>query len=176
MMREQRIKRYATLFLIFMVCYSIYYPLRVIPGLLDFAFLEPNKMLSNRLSQGYVTSEMRWIWFFMWLVPIIAGLYGCAAALYSFYLCRIGRYFDPKFGYGLIHTGLAISISMIADVFAQSSIRKVLTWVHPDGTLPFKFRYGSEDLALILCGFGFCALGLIIREVAKVAEENRAFV
>ncbi len=133
-------------------------------------------MLNNRISQGYVTNEMRWIWFCMWMVPIAGGLYGCAAALYSFYLCRIGQYFDPKFGSGLIHTGLAISISMSSDILAQSSIRKVLTWANPDGSLPFKFRYGSEDLALILCGFGFCVLDLIIREAASIAQENKAFV
>lgn len=175
-MREQRIKRYATIFLLLMVVYSIYYPYRVIPGMLDFAFFEPNRMLSHRLTQGYVTDEMRWLWFGMWSIPIALGLYGFGAALYSFYLCRVGRYFDPKFGFGLIHTGIAISLCMIADILANSISRKVLTWVHPDGALPFNFRYGSEDLALILSGFGFCALGLIVREAAKIAEENKAFV
>lgn len=175
-MREQRITRYASAFLLLMIAYSVYYPYRVIPGMLDFAFFEPSRMLSNHFTQGYVINEMRWLWFFMWSVPILAGLYGCAAALYSFYLCKVGRYFDPKFGIGLIHLGLAVSIGMISDILANSTSRKILTWVHPDGTLPFDLRYGSEDLALILCGFGFCALGLIVREAAKIAEENKAFV
>ena len=65
---------------------------------------------------------------------------------------------------------------MIIDVFGNSVRGPLLSWAHPDGQLPFVLRYGSQDLALILYGFGLCAIGLIIHEAAKISEENKAFV
>lgn len=175
-MRDKRIRRYSGVCLFLLFVYLIYYLSFTLWGMLEFAFFEPHKMLNNRISQGYVTYKMRWIWFGMWILPIIFGVYGCFAAIYSFNLCRIGRYFDPRFGMGLMHMGVATVFGMSADVLAQSSMRKVLTWVHPDGALPFAWRFNSEDLALLLYGLGFFGIGLIIREAALIVEENKAFV
>jgi len=175
-MRDHRIRRFAGVCLVLLAAYFIFYIYHTFYGMMKYAFLEPNRMLNNRISQGYVTDEMRWLWFGMWIMPILGGIYGCVAALYSFNLCRVGRYFDPKFGSGLMHLGAATALSMTADILAQSLIRKILTWAHPDGTLPFEWRFGSEDLALLLYGVAFFAFGLIVREAAIIAEENKAFV
>jgi hypothetical protein len=75
-----------------------------------------------------------------------------------------------------MHTGIGTSLSMIFDVFGKSARGPLLSWVHPDGQLPFVLRYSSSDLALILYGFGLFAIGLVIHEAAKISEENKAFV
>ena len=175
-MRDRKIKLFATISLMLLIGYFVFYLYYVLYGMLKFAFLEPTLMLNNRISQGYVTSEMRWIWFSMWIVPIGFGIYGALAAIYSFNMCRIGRYFDPKFGLGLMHLGCATVLGMATDVLGQSLLHKILTWAHPDGALAFAWRFNSEDLALILYGLGFFGIGLIIREAALIAEENKAFV
>jgi len=175
-MRDQRIKKFAAVFLLLIGAYAIYYLIRIIPPYLNFAFFEPNWMLSHQQTSGYVTMEMRWIWLLMWIIPIGASLYAIGAALYACNLCRIGMYFDPKFGTGLVHMGFAMSLAEGSDIIAESFIRTVLTIAHPDGLLPFAWRFTSSDLALLLHGLGVIGIGLVIREASLIAEENKAFV
>lgn len=175
-MRETRIRKYAGVFMIILGIYSFYYPFATIIGLLDFTFLDPQRMESSRFTSGHVNELIRWIYFIMWLLPVVAGVYACAAALFSVNLCRNGHYFDTRFARGIWHVGMGTIISLATDIIATTLSPKVLSGLNPNGPLALRFRFNSEEYGLLLCGIGFCALGWVIHEAVKIAEENDGFI
>jgi len=175
-MRQDRIRRYATAFMVLLGAYTLFYPYSSISGLIDYAFLYPERMVKSRFTGGFVSDGLRWGYFWMWLTPVIAGIYGCVAALYLANLCRVGRYFDERFARGLYHLGAAVIASLVTDILATSFTPKLLSWINPAGPLDVRWRFQSEETGLVLCGIGFCALGWVMQEAVKIAEENDGFV
>lgn len=159
-----------------LVAFSLFYPFWNWSSTLNFAFLEPERMIKNRFTGGVVEIETRWIWLAMWTIPIIGGIYGCVAAIYATQMVRLGRYFDKRFATAVFHVGIGILMSMIADLVVTAFARKVLSMNNPAGQHDLWFRFNSEEWGLLFCGVGFCALGWVMREAAKIAEENNGFV
>ena len=162
--------------MVLLIGYALYYPYWAMSGTLDFAFFEPERMTKSRFSGGIVENETRWIWLAMWTVPILGGIYACVAAIYATQMVRMRCYFDVRFASAIFHLGVGTIISLVADIVATSFSRKVLSLHNPSGQHDLWFRFHSEEWGLILCGVGFCALGWVLREAVKIAEENDGFV
>jgi len=174
--RDRRVRNFSLFFMILVAAFTIYYPYHVLSGLLDYAFLEPRRMEYNRITNGYVTSQMRWMHFTSWFIPLLFGMYACFAALYTSNRFRTGKYFDKKAATGIMHMGVAIIISLATDILATALFPVIHSWANPDGLRAMNIRFRSEETGLILCGIGFCAIGFILKEGIKIDQENKEFV
>ncbi len=175
-MRQARIQKYSIVLMALIACYTIYYPYSSLSWLVDFSFLQPERMEKNNWTGGLVDTQIRVTYFLMWLVPVLAGIYACLAGMFVADLCRKGLYFSEKVAKGIIHLGISIMVSLLSDTLATSFTPKVLSWLNPVEKAGLRFRFDYADTGLILCGFAFCIMGLVMREAVLIAKENDGFV
>ena len=98
--------------------------------------------------------------------------------------------FTPKTVNAIFTLGLIIVITMLWDTVWGALDHAIITSVNTnsaqmlaDGSIsrarpymPPSYDYDSGDIALILCGLGFCIIGYILRVAQKIDAENKEFV
>ncbi len=175
-MRQERIRRYASILMALLIVFTVYYQYRVWSGLLEFAFLEPERMERSWLSGGHVDLQMRWTWFAIWSMTIVAGLISCLCAIRLADLCRKGDYFSQNFANWMGWLGISTMTSMALDAFASSMAPLVLSRLNPEGQQGMSFHFNPQTWGLFLYGAGIYALAWIMREAITISEENDGFV
>jgi len=145
-------------------------------GLLQFSFFEPELMIENEFTNGKVNDSMRWLHFFAWLPTNIIGVTASAIGAYLAHLAHKGSFFTQKFGFGLWYLGAAVIVAALTDIFALSVVPHILSAENPAGQVPIQLSFSAEIFGLILCGIGFLALGSMMLEATRIADENKEFV
>ncbi len=165
--------KFLCLGLIVFIGFHLYFGLG---GLLRFSFFDPELMLENAFTNGYVTDAMRWKHFWAWLPTNIVGVTASSIGVYLAYLVHKGRFFTSEFGSGLWYLGAAVILAALTDVFALSLVPYILSAENPSGQIPIAIQFSAEIFGLVFCGFGFLALGKLMLEATRLSEENKGFV
>ncbi len=156
----------------------VYYIYRGGGWALNDALLEPERWLEDSWvdPNAVIASSTRWVFFALWTLPVVCGTYGYLSGVRLALTVRTGVLFEPKVARLLMHMGGGVTASALTKIFAACLSPMIKSWHNPDGPLPLRFWYSSEDYGLVVCGIGFIVMGLVIQEAIKLARENEAFV
>lgn len=174
----QKIKRSTTILIPLLVIFAVLYVIFTAGGTLNFAFLDPTRWYES----GWVDPAapvpfgQRALYFMVWILPVLFGLYAVVAALRMIRLVRRGILFDTRVSRLLRHAGLGTSGSGLADFVANLLTPSLLSLTNPGGVEPVRWYFDSEPAGLIVCGGGFYLIGWILAEARKLADENEGFI
>lgn len=173
-----RIRLLCNITIVALVPMSLYYIYSSGGWALNEALLQPERWLSDSWVQpGAVIAPLtRWVFFFMWILPVALGVFGYVIAVRLALLVRSGVLFDEQVARFVFWMGFGVASSSAAKVFAACLSPMVKSWHNLEGPLPLRFWYSSEEIGLIFCGLGFVIFGLILHEAIKIARENEGFV
>lgn len=136
---------------------------------------------SRWVDDGVTLSFLHGLTYFgVWFLIILAGSYAFWMATRLLGSLRRGEFFSLVTCRQLKVFGVSVMVAMVADTVLASSLRPILTWVNPsDGKTGFvgpAYFYDAGDVSLALCGFGFCIIGWVFAEGAKIEAENKEFI
>ncbi len=173
-----RIRLLCNLTILTLIPMALYYGYDSLGWALNEALLKPERWLND----GWVNPEAkialltRWIFLVFWSVPTVFGLLSIYFALRLALLVRKGVLFDLRVASWVIAVGVTVAASGAAKILAACVSPMIKSWHNPEGPLPLRLWFGSEEFGLIFCGLGFVLMGLVLREAIKLARENEAFV
>lgn len=174
----QRIRFLCNIAILALIPMALYYGYDSLSWALNEALLKPERWLTD----GWVNPEAkiapltRWIFLIFWIVPTVFGLLSIYFAMRLALLVRCGVLFDLRVARWVVLVGVNVAASGAAKIIAACVSPMIKSWHNPDGRLPFRFWFGSEEFGLIFCGLGFVLMGLVLREAIRLARENEAFV
>lgn len=136
----------------------------------------PASMELMTLLKAEFTAATRWR-----LVGVVAAQMALAGIVLWQLWRLFGRYrqgdvFGPQAlrhmrGLGWSMVGLALSQSLLRALMSVA-----ISWGNPPGKRMLQLTVGSNDYALLLLALVLVALGRVMAEAARVAEENEGFI
>lgn len=173
-----RVRALCNLAILTVLPMSLYYLYSSGGWALDVTFLRPERWMESDWvhPDAVIGASTRFVFLILWGLPVILGVTGYAVAVRLAFLVRGGMLFDPRVARHLVWIGVWVISSAVAKVIAACLSPMVRSWHNPDGPLPLRFWYGSEEFGLIFCGIGFVIFGLVMHEAIKIARENEGFV
>jgi hypothetical protein len=136
----------------------------------------PASMELMSLLQADFTAVTRWR-----LVGVVAAQMALAGGVLWQLWCLFGRYRQGDvFGSRALAHMRYLGWSMVSLAIAEPLLRAVMTvaisWDNPPGKRMLQLSLGSNDYALLLLALVLVALGRVMTEAARVADENNGFV
>jgi hypothetical protein len=89
---------------------------------------------------------------------------------------RRGAVFSPRALASLTRFGWLMLALAVAQVLSQALMSVAVSWDNAPGHRVLMVSLGSNDYALVLGALVFVAIGRVMTEAARVAEENEQFV
>ena len=174
----QRIKFVATLALLPLVVYLVYYPYNSIQNTLDFAFFEPVRWVQNGWAEQGVKIAFgtRMTYAVAWLLPVFAGLLSVVCAVRILWLLRKGEVFSERIAWLLSALGWGTVLSNVLHLIAAAFTPMMISWHNTAGPEGVRFWYNSSHVGMIFYGLGFVLIGWVIREGQRLAQENDGFL
>ena len=174
----KKIKLTANMLIPALIIFAGLYVVFTAGSTLRFAFLDPALWYEN----GWVEPEapvpfaQRTVYFIVWIIPILFGLFGVYAALRLVILLKRGVLFDDQVSRLLRLVGIGTAGSGLADFLANLLSPTLLSWTNPSGAEPIRWYFDSEAGGLIMCGGGFYLIGWVLAEARKLSDENKSFI
>lgn len=110
---------------------------------------------------------------------MLAGLVSLAALwqLWRLFGCYgRGELLSPRPAQHLHRLGLALMALALTMPLSQTLVMLALTWGNPPGQRQLVFALSSQHFLALLSGLVLLAQALVMREAARVADENEGFV
>ncbi len=173
-----KIRRLCTIALIMVIPVMLYSFYTGISWALNETILQPERWLNDGWVHPHaiIAPLTRWAFLMLWICPPLFGLFSYIWSVRALLIMRAGFLFDLRTARSIFWVGFWLSMSASAQVVAASLSPMIKSWHNPDGPLPLRFWFSSEDFALVFCGLGFILLGMILREAICMARENEEFV
>ncbi len=108
--------------------------------------------------------------------PLAITLYGLWHLRLLFAAYRDGRIFGDEAPAHLFKVGLAMAGNAASVIIVHSLGSLILTWDNPPGSRQFAINLSSDSYTLILTGGLLIVIGWVMREAARISDENRQFV
>ena len=175
----QRIRSLSTIAMIALLPMTIYYLYDGLLWNLELSFLDPDRWVHNDSwvdPSAQIAMRTRIVFFFMWLVPTVAGTISYLIALSMLILLRRGIVFDQRIAHRLTWMGVLTSFSGFSAIFAGSVSPMIRSWLNADGPLPLRLWLDTGNIGFGFCGLAFIFLGLVMREAIRIAQENEEFI
>lgn len=170
----ERIKLVATLLLIPVAIYGIVYPYEAMLWNWSNSFHDPWQD-GWRDPSAVISPATRAVFFFVWFLPLLAGVVAVFFALRLLWLMRQGVLFDGRVAKGIMGLGISITLSNALHLAAAAVSPMIKSWHNPEGPLPLRFWYSSSHIALLLYGLAFVLMGWVMYEAIKLKRDNEAF-
>ena len=177
-MKYQSIRRFSNGMIVGMTVFLIYYPYRFLTDIIPFAFTSPD-LWQTHWMVGHdimIPNSIRFAYFGLWIVPVIATVLMTAVAMHFFYLIRLGVYFDQRIGQDIQLLGVFSAIAGAGVTLGYSLSPWLLTIMNSEGKRSIHFGYEPSEIGLILTGVGLFIAGWIWKVVVLKDQENKEFV
>ncbi|MEM8651970.1 MAG: hypothetical protein AAGF54_15650 [Pseudomonadota bacterium] len=177
-MGKRSIVVFSTLCMVALAAFMILYPYKVLNELIPFAFTQPDLWENHWLVkyEGEIPFILRFGYFVLWLVPVVATVCMTAIAMHFFYLFRQGVYFDFRIVRDIQLLGICAVISGIGVLSGYSFTNWLISYMNTEDRWHIQFGYDPTEVSLILTGTGLYLGGWIIKSLALQDQENKGFV
>ena len=177
-MNSNFMKWFATLNIIWLAIFLIYYPYRVLKDVIPFAFTKP-ELWQNHWLVDHTTEipfSLRLSYFLLWAFPILATVVMTAIAIHFFYLLRKGIYFDFRTVRDLQLLGLSACFAGFGVLLGNSLTSWLITILNTKEKHSIHFGYEPTEVSLMLTGIGLFLGGWIIKALVMEDQENKEFI
>ncbi len=113
----------------------------------------------------------------------IAGLLPLAALLFALWEMRglldryrAGEILTPVCADHLVRLGVGLFALAILGVVAETLRTLAISWANPPGQRILAISFGTDQMGFLLAGAFLLVMGRAMRDAARVAAENEAFV
>lgn len=142
-------------------------------------------------NHAVISTKAKVIYGSMWIVSIATGSGAFLAGANMLSYFWRGQLFTHGSVRSIFWLGLALVVAMVWDTILDGFDHAILTMDNTgtaivDATgqvvsagkryIPPSYDYDSGDISLMLCGFGFCLLGFVLRVAQRVDAENKEFI
>ncbi len=177
-MKERSIAVLSALCMAGSVIFMLYYPYRVLSEVIPFAFTQPDLWENHWLVkyEGDIPFFLRFGYFILWLVPIIATICMTAIAIHFFNLFRQGMYFDFRIVRDIQLLGICSFVAGAGVMLGYSLSNWLIAYMNTVDRQGIHFGYDPTEVSLVLTGLGLYLGGWILKSVVLQDQENREFV
>ncbi|MBQ0932185.1 DUF2975 domain-containing protein [Ideonella sp. 4Y16] len=128
------------------------------------------------MAQGGITPAVRWRLALVTVLPVAAALSALWQLWTLFGAYRHGDVFGPLPLASLRRFGWAMTVLAAAQPLSTTLASVAASWDNPPGQRLVAVMLGSNDYALLMSALVFVALGRVMTEAARQAQEIEAFV
>lgn len=128
------------------------------------------------LAQVGLTEAVRWRLAAVTLLPVGVALGALWQLWWLFGHYRQGDVFGPRALQRLRRFGVAMVALAVVQPLSTSLAAVAASLDNPPGQRVVVLIIGSSDYAVLMCALVFLALGRVIGEAARLAQENQEFV
>lgn len=172
------INRLATAILIVSVPFSLFYAYSGLSWAYNNSFGDISWWVTRGWadSEAPISSGMKFSYFSVWALPVVAGLAGLIVAIRLVFDLRKGRVFETSVASGLRWIGISVFLSSALHMGAACVSPMIMSWNNPGGAEPLRLWYQHAYIGLLFCGFGFWVMGQIMTLAIRAVRENEEFI
>jgi hypothetical protein len=177
-MANKNIRSLSTCAIASLAVFLIYYPYRFLTDIIPFAFTNPEMWQTHWMVEHDVVipNSIRFAYFGLWIMPVIATVLMTAVSMHFFYLIRRGVYFDHRIVRDIQLLGTFAAIAGAGVTLGYSLSPWLLTIMNSEERRDIHFGYEPSEISLILTGVGLFIAGWIWKVVVLKDQENKEFV
>ncbi len=109
-------------------------------------------------------------------MPLAVSLYGLWNVRMLFDCYARGEVFSPAPAAYIRNVGLAMLVNVVLSVFVHALGSVLLTYDNPAGSRQLSVSMSSDTYMLLLLGALLVIIGWVMREAARISDENSRFV